>query len=455
MDRETASVNFVDSSPSRKSLGLLVIATMMALLIGACTEAAVKPKPTATVPPEDSATTPTAQPTPTAAGEPSQPTIGGIDPPHGAEIAAGSVVTISLSVEDEGDVASVDLISASIPGVALPAITPLASLDTPPFEFIYSLPQAGSAQFTFSLVDIEGNSREAVVTYSVVDTEAVLPRALISDPNTACPGRFKSEAPKPGRNYGFLSAGQDRAFFLTLPEDLPEGPAPLVFLFNGTGETGWGITLRTGLHRTAKGQFILVAPYSNGNGHIWPVWDSYTRPRSSPNPDLVFFDDLLQCLAAHFQIDANRIYATGHSAGGIFTHYLSQRRSNVLAAVAPASADFGGTTPRPFEGLEEMAVLVIWGGKSDYWSGSVVGASGTEFSVTRYEYDPQARHAIQFYQQYEGVVVGCNGEDTGHSWISRLNPFIWRFFEAHPKGFNVSPYTYNLPGDAPTMCFIP
>lgn len=280
---------------------------------------------------------------------------------------------------------------------------------------------------------------------------------LEADPVSACPDKFKTEAPKDGRNYGFLSAGQERDFFLTIPSEPPEGPVPIVFLFNGTGETGWGITLRSGLSRTARGEgFILIAPYSNGNGNVWPVWDSYTTPgRTSPNPDLVFFDELLQCMAAHYPIDANRIYATGHSAGGIFTHYLAQRRSDILAAVAPASADFVGTTPRPFQGLERMAVMIVWGGKNDYYSGSATGSSGDAVTVSRYEYESPSKKAIQFYQQFEETVIVCEGDNAGHTWITSLNPFLWNFFQAHPKGYRASEYAEALPEDAPEICFVP
>ncbi len=283
------------------------------------------------------------------------------------------------------------------------------------------------------------------------------PASPETDTGSACPGKYQTEPPRLGRNDGFRSAGQERQFFLTMPRELPEGPVPIVFLFNGTGESGWGIALRTGLNRTAWEEgFILIAPYSNGNGNIWPVWDSYTTPfRSSSNPDLVFFDELLLCMAAHYPIDATRIYATGHSAGGIFTHYLAQRRSDVLAAIAPASADFGGTTPRPFEALDQMAVMIVWGGKNDYYTGSATGSSGNTTSVTRYEYEGQSKRAIRFYQRHLETVIACEGNNEGHRWITGLNSFLWDFFRAHPKGYGISEYAEALPEGSPEICYVP
>ena len=259
---------------------------------------------------------------------------------------------------------------------------------------------------------------------------------LEADIESACPGKFKTKPPRLGKNDGFLSAGQERKFFLIMPSELPEGPVPIVFLFNGTGESGWGMTLRSRLTPTALDEgFILIAPYSNGNGNLWPVWDSYTTPaRASPNPDLVFFDQLLLCMAAHYPIDANRVYATGHSAGGIFTHYLAQRRSDVLAAIALASADFGGTTPRPFEGLEQMAVMIVWGGKNDYYTGSATGSSGSTVSVTRYEYEGQSKRAIRFYQRHLETVIACEGNNAGHSWITSLNFVLVELFPGASQG---------------------
>jgi polyhydroxybutyrate depolymerase len=54
--------------------------------------------------------------------------------------------------------------------------------------------------------------------------------------------------------------------------------------------------------------------------------------------DIHFFDAMLKTLQQDYKVDAQRIYATGHSNGGGFTYLLWAMRGDVFAAVAPSSA---------------------------------------------------------------------------------------------------------------------
>lgn len=53
--------------------------------------------------------------------------------------------------------------------------------------------------------------------------------------------------------------------------------------------------------------------------------------------DLQFFDAVLATLQKEYQIDENRIYATGHSNGASFTYVLWVARGDALAALAPSA----------------------------------------------------------------------------------------------------------------------
>ena len=47
--------------------------------------------------------------------------------------------------------------------------------------------------------------------------------------------------------------------------------------------------------------------------------------------DLKFFDEVLSTLKKEYKVDANRVYATGHSNGGAFTYLLWGERGDVFA----------------------------------------------------------------------------------------------------------------------------
>lgn len=263
--------------------------------------------------------------------------------------------------------------------------------------------------------------------------ELVPPEALGGDPATACPSNFAASAPVAGPNSGFEAAGQQRNFVLLEPPASFEGPRPLLFAFNGTGETGQGFVDRAKLADFAAKGFVVVAPSSAGNGELWPVWDAMHTPGSdvpSANPDLVLFDALIACVGAHRPIDKNRLYVTGHSAGGIMANYVLRRRSELLAGGIVASGVYSLTGPTPKTELDDMFVIVTWGGDNDEYSG---GSGGV--SVPSINFVEQAALASAGYDAEAKVSQAyCRGDDLGHAFLSPINDWFAAELLAHPKG---------------------
>jgi poly(3-hydroxybutyrate) depolymerase len=257
--------------------------------------------------------------------------------------------------------------------------------------------------------------------------------ALESDPAVDCPSKFAGAAPKEGVNTGFEASGQDREFVLILPDDT-SAPRPLLVGFNGTGEDGEAFATRAKLADFAAKGFIVLAPSSNGNGETWPIWDSLRQPgkENDENPDLEYFDSLVKCVAGHHPIDKNRIYVAGHSAGGIMTNHVLQRRSSFLAGGIPASGVFSLTSPDPQATLDPMFVIVTWGGDNDKYSGTAGGVS-----VGGFNFVTEASLASKYYDAEENVAeINCRGNDIGHAWLSGLNDWFADQLLAHPKGWS-------------------
>jgi len=255
----------------------------------------------------------------------------------------------------------------------------------------------------------------------------VPPVALEADPLVDCPAPLTTKSPEAGQNVLFDVGGQARAFWLVEPKDAA-GPRPLLVAFGGPGEDGDDFVERARLDRFAERGFYVVAPSSGYNGSFWSPWDAMREPddQSRPNRDLELFDVLVRCLAAHVEIDANRIYVAGHSAGGAMANAVLQRRSELLAGGVIASGIFRMTSPPDAPELDETLALVTFGGAADVLPQSSV--------VDDVSFGDEASAASLFYDEQPRVgQANCTAE-VGHVWLAMLNDWMIDLLLAHPKG---------------------
>ncbi|HVU88995.1 MAG TPA: alpha/beta hydrolase-fold protein [Pirellulales bacterium] len=121
-------------------------------------------------------------------------------------------------------------------------------------------------------------------------------------------------------------------------------PAPLVFVFHGHG----------GSSKNADRSFHLedvwpeaIVVYPQGLNTPTRIDPQGKRPGwqisagAQDDRDLKLFDDMLATIKEKYRVDENRIYATGHSNGAIFTYLLWSTHPDLFAAVAPSSAPRG------------------------------------------------------------------------------------------------------------------
>ncbi len=83
--------------------------------------------------------------------------------------------------------------------------------------------------------------------------------------------------------------------------------------------------------------FIIVLPDGKPVPQMggWWGWDIF--PTTSGFDDLGFLSRLIDTLSARYNIDAGRIYSTGHSAGAIMSYKLACMLSSKICAIAPVS----------------------------------------------------------------------------------------------------------------------
>jgi polyhydroxybutyrate depolymerase len=193
----------------------------------------------------------------------------------------------------------------------------------------------------------------------------------------------------------------ERSYRVALPHELSE-PCPVVFAFHGIGDSADSMATYSQLDRLASDQgFLLV--YPTGLNAMWAAIDVDPETLDA-NPDVRYFDALLEHIASQYAIDRKRIYLIVMSNGASFVQLLANARSSDVTAVVACS----GPRPRALnDARQPFPILLIVGG-DDSASGSM---------QSDLEYYKAAGHNAELI-----VIRGL-----GHEWSTQHNADAWDF----------------------------
>ncbi len=146
------------------------------------------------------------------------------------------------------------------------------------------------------------------------------------------------------------SQGIQRSILYHAPGGSVADDLPVLLVFHGTGGNAQTIKSYSGFDAVADANgFLVVYPNSTNIGGV-PQWNVYADEvaghggLSEPGAtdDVIFVDDLLEYLCNTFNIDASRVYASGHSNGGFMAYLLAVQRPEKIAAIGPVAANLWG-----------------------------------------------------------------------------------------------------------------
>jgi len=140
----------------------------------------------------------------------------------------------------------------------------------------------------------------------------------------------------------FSFGGEDRSYLLALPDDYDGTVAhPLVFSFHGfsSNKEGQDVYAAMAAEGTARG-YVVVTPDALGDPREWNMFGDPAKA-----DDFGFVDALVEDLSQRLCIDAERVYAAGHSNGSAFTGFLQCQPPFRFAAVAMVAALIPTTCP--------------------------------------------------------------------------------------------------------------
>jgi hypothetical protein len=228
----------------------------------------------------------------------------------------------------------------------------------------------------------------------------------------------------------FMGLGGIRVVAGTKPAS---ATAPMVFYWHGTGGSSGEFTLQAGAVQqgvVAEGGVLISFQGTTGG-------DLLSGTLIFGAGDFNLADQLVACAVRDANVDPRRIFATGCSAGGLFSTAMAVLRSNYMAAAAPNSG--GLILPGQFQNGYTPALMTIHGAPG-------LDVVVIDFSVSSTTADTQ-------FGDRGGFVINCN-HGGGHCGGGSLAGNIWQFFKAHPYGVEPEPWEGGLPAGFHSSCKI-
>lgn len=153
---------------------------------------------------------------------------------------------------------------------------------------------------------------------------------------------------------------QQREFAIDIPQSYSDDgePMPLIFVLHGAGGSGNGIRSFSGFSELGEEMgFISVFPSGMGGG--WN--DGRPDPGLAAIDDIGYFNHVIRLLTNSLNIDENRIYATGHSMGGMMSFRLGCNLPQYFAAIASVASTMPLYIQAECDAAPPLPVLLIQG----------------------------------------------------------------------------------------------
>lgn len=277
--------------------------------------------------------------------------------------------------------------------------------------------------------------------------------------------------------YKVKNGNETRKYLVHVPKSYTATKAtPLVFFFHGGGgwmeqaaaDYGW-------IEKSEKEGVIVV--FGNGSSRLprerlatWNAGNCCGYARDNNIDDVAYAKAVVADVETKFNIDKQKIFATGMSNGGIMSHRLACEASDVFTAVAAvAGTDGMGASCVPTRPISVMHIHaknddhVLFGGGAgpDAFRDESKVADFTSVADTialwikrnalsdtpKRVLDVPGAYCDLYTSPTSGVQVKlCVTEDGGHSWAGGkavrgktpstaiiANDVIWDFFKAQTK----------------------
>ncbi len=261
-----------------------------------------------------------------------------------------------------------------------------------------------------------------------------------SAPGSAAPQAFTVGSTSHALSWG----GLDRSYRLHIPDGLPT-PAPLVVMLHGGFGSAEQAERAYGWDQLADSAKFVVA-YPDGEGRAWNANGGCCgRPGRENIDDVGFIVAAVNDISANVGIDANRVYATGISNGGMMAYALACNTS-VFAAIGPDSATQldGCAAPHPTSVMHIHGTadrLIRYDGEPGMGLARIDGPAVPDLNAFWRGVDHCAPPTTTIDGAVTTSAADCaDGRSVvlktvdggGHAWPPFATGALWQFFTAQP-----------------------
>lgn len=264
-----------------------------------------------------------------------------------------------------------------------------------------------------------------------------------------------SQSPGTTKTQSFMWGGYNRTYTIHISQIYDSSkPTPLVIMLHGFTEDMLLAQSYFPTDKSDKEGFIVVYPQGIGLG--WNVAFGFGEPYKNNMDDVGFIRELINRIEQVYNVDPDRIYVAGFSAGAMLAYRLGAELSDEIAAIAPVAGSIGGhvnnTVAPPSiidNPLQPVSVIVFMGTLDPNYYGANASVFGfSSLSV---------HDSVAFWVDHDGCSKtaqnttgnpvrsvfsnGLKGTEVvlytfiggDHEWPSDAADVIWGFFKSHPK----------------------
>ena len=271
--------------------------------------------------------------------------------------------------------------------------------------------------------------------------------------------------------------GMERSYLLHVsPNYNNSTPTPLVVVLHGGLGTSENVENTTGFSKKADEENFIVV-YPQGIGRTWNSGNVEGPAFENQVDDVGFILKIVEEVENNYNIDENRIYATGISNGAMMSYKLASDASDKFAAIAPVAGTIGGKSTEnaslyfPKNPSQSVSVIIFHGTNDQH----VIYNGGRSSGIDSGRIDLSVNDSVLFWVEadkcssdpvIENITSnvysttykdGLNATEVvlyvivggGHAWPGGEKGFIfgdeptqeisatdliWEFFKIHPKG---------------------